>query len=148
MKRLLVVLAALFCVSAAADPAERLTDAADEARARALMSEIRCVVCQNESIADSGAPLAADMRRLVRRQVEEGRSDAAIKTYLVRRYGDFVLLRPRLTSETIVLWAAPVIAIVAGLLLCVYMLRNRRIVPDDPLEEDEVERLRQLREPS
>jgi len=148
MKRLLAVLAALFCLAAAADPAVRLTDAAEEARARALMSEIRCVVCQNESIEASHAPLAADMRRLVRRQVAEGRSDAEIKTFLVRRYGDFVLMRPRLTSETVVLWTAPVIAIVAGLLLCVYMLRNRREGFDEPLDEDEVERLRHLREPS
>lgn len=145
MKRVFAALAAVVCMAAAVDPAVRLTDTAQEARARTLMAEVRCVVCQNESIADSQAPLAADMRRLVRSQVEQGRSDAEIKTYLVRRYGDFVLLRPRLTSETIVLWAAPVIAIVAGLLLCVYMLRNRRLVSDEPLEESEVERLRHLR---
>ncbi len=148
MKRLAVALAAFCCIAAAGDPAARLTDAAQEARARSLMAEVRCVVCQNESIAESQAPLAADMRRLVRVQVEQGRSDAEIKTYLVRRYGDFVLLRPRLTSETIVLWAAPVIAIVAGLLLCVYMLRNQRPALDEPLEENEVERLRHLRGPS
>lgn len=148
MTRLLAAIAAFLCIAAAADPATRLTDAAQEARARTLMAEIRCVVCQNESIAESQAPLAADMRQLVRRQVEQGRSDAEIKTYLVRRYGDFVLLRPRLTSETVVLWAAPVIAIVAGLLLCVYMLRNRRPSLDEPLEENEVERLRHLRGPS
>lgn len=148
MIRLLAALAALICLAAAPAPAERLTDAAQETRARALMSEIRCVVCQNESIDDSEAPLAADMRRLVRRQVEAGRTDAEIKTFLVRRYGDFVLLRPRLTSETAVLWAAPVIAVVAGLLLCVYMLRTRREGMDEPLDEGEVERLERLREHS
>lgn len=147
--RWLAAIAAVACLgTAASDPSTQLTDAAQEARARALMSEIRCVVCQNESIAESSAPLAADMRRLVRRQVESGRTDTQIKTDLVRRYGDFVLLRPRLTSETVVLWAAPVIAIVAGLLLCVYMLRTRRDYPEGPLDQDEIERLRRLQEPS
>ncbi len=148
MRRLALVVAALGCIAAAADPSAQLQDAAQETRARALMDEIRCVVCQNENIADSQAPLAADMRRLVRREVEAGRTDAEIKTDLVRRYGDFVLLRPRLTSETAVLWAAPVIAIVAGLLLCVYMLQTRRGSAEEPLTEDEVERLRRLRDAS
>lgn len=144
MKRILIALAALCCVAAAADPAERLPDPAQEARARTLMQEIRCLVCQNESIDDSQADLAVQLRRTVRDQVAAGRSDAQIKSFLVRRYGDFVLLRPRLTAETVVLWAAPLIVILAGALLCVFMLRNRRTGLDEPLDEDERARLREL----
>lgn len=144
MKRLLVALAALFCVAAASDPAERLADPAQEARARALMQEIRCLVCQNESIDDSQADLAVQLRRTVREQVAAGRSDAQIKSFLVRRYGDFVLLRPRLTAETVVLWAAPLIVILAGALLCVFMFRNRRVGLDAPLDESERARLQEL----
>lgn len=144
MKRLLIALAALACVAAASDPAERLPDPAQEARARSLMQEIRCLVCQNEAIDDSEAALAVQLRGVVREQVRAGRSDAQIKAYLVQRYGDFVLLRPRLTAETVVLWAAPLIVVLAGALLCVFMLRNRRSGLDDPLNDDEQARLREL----
>lgn len=144
MKRLLIALAAVFCVAAASDPAERLADPAQEARARALMQEIRCLVCQNESIDDSQADLAVQLRATVREQVAAGRSDAQIKSFLVRRYGDFVLLRPRLTAETVVLWAAPLIVILAGALLCVFMFRNRRVGLDAALDESERARLQEL----
>lgn len=141
MRRLLIALAALACVAAASDPSERLSDPAQEGRARVLMEEIRCVVCQNESIAESEADLARQLRLVVREQVRQGRTDPEIKAFLVRRYGDFVLLRPRLRSETVVLWAAPVIVIASGLLLCVFMLRNRRLGSDEALNAEEAERL-------
>ena len=144
MKRLLLLLSALACLGAAADPSERLSDPAREARARALMQEIRCLVCQNESIDDSEADLARQLRRVVREQVAAGRTDTEVKGYLVRRYGDFVLLRPRLTTETVVLWAAPVLVILAGALLSLFMLRGRRSGLDEPLSPEERARLREL----
>jgi cytochrome c-type biogenesis protein CcmH len=95
-----------------------LADPALEARARALMREIRCVVCQSQSIDESDADIAANLRNIVREQIAAGKSEAEIRDYLVARYGDFVLLKPPLNRSTLVLWAAPfalaLIALVAG----------------------------------
>src|SRR6516165_7587694 len=97
-------LAAALCMAAASDPADRLPDPAQEAKARAIFQQIRCVVCQNESIDDSEAPLAHDLRQIVRDQVRQGRSEAQIKAFLVARYGQFVLLRPSFSLGNAPLW--------------------------------------------
>ena len=94
MKRVLAILAAVFCIAAASDPAERLPDPAQEARARGLFREVRCLVCQNESIDDSNAELAADLRRLVRDEIKSGKTDEQVRAHLTDRYGEFVLLKP------------------------------------------------------
>ncbi|MFZ5730445.1 MAG: cytochrome c-type biogenesis protein, partial [Pseudomonadota bacterium] len=91
LARLFAVVAAVFCMAAASDPSERLPDPAQEARARELFKEVRCLVCQNESIDDSNAELAADLRRIVREEVAAGRSDAEIRDFLTDRYGEYVL---------------------------------------------------------
>lgn len=141
-------LSAVLCLGAASDPAERLPDPAQEARARELFAEIRCVVCQNESIDDSEAELAADLRRLVREQVAAGRSDAEIKRHLVDRYGDFVLLRPPFNAGTLVLWGAPFVLLLgAGAFLALSARRRRDAAA--PLTPEEEARLRALsQEPS
>ncbi len=95
-------------------PGEMLPDPAMEARARAITSELRCLVCQNQSVDDSDASLAKDLRVLVRDKLKEGMSDAQVKDYVHERYGDFVLLRPPVKFETLLLWAAPLIALFAG----------------------------------
>ena len=126
MKRLLVVLAAAGCLAAASGPAERLADPAQEARARALFREIRCVVCQNETIDGSEAELAADLRRLVREQVRDGRTEAQIKAALVRRYGELVLFRPAFSPGNAALWLTPFLLLVGG---AVVVLLRRRGAP-------------------
>jgi cytochrome c-type biogenesis protein CcmH len=142
MRRLALVLAALVCMAAASDPADRLPDPGKEARARALFTQVRCMVCQNESIDDSDAELAADLRRLVREQVSAGRSDTEVKAYLVSRYGEFVLLKPALSWTNGLLWGAPILVLLAGGLL----LRGRfRPVPAEAeLSEKETARLNEL----
>jgi len=144
-RRLLAILAAVFCVAAAADPAERLPDPALEARARAVFTQIRCVVCQNESIDDSEADIARDLRQTIRRQIASGRSDAEVKDFLVRRYGEFILLQPRFSIENAALWLTPVlIALVGGV---AFAARARRApVENKGLTEEEEARLARLRE--
>lgn len=115
--------------AAVGDPAERLPDPALEARAEAIGRELRCLVCQNQSIEDSDADLARDLRRLVREQVAAGRSDAEVVRFIHDRYGDFVLLRPRLTVATALLWAMPAIALGGGLLFILAMRRRRAAAP-------------------
>jgi len=128
MRRFLLILALLaFPGAAAADVAvdeKRLEDPVLEAKAREIMEGLRCLVCQNQSIEDSNAGLAQDLRRIVREQVAEGRSQSEIEAYLVERYGDWVLLQPPLNLRTVLLWVFPplVLAIVAGAAL----LRARR----------------------
>ena len=141
--RLVVLLAALACLGAAADPADRLPDPAQEARARALFQDIRCVVCQNESIDDSEADVARDLRQAVRRQVADGRSDAQVRDYLVQRYGEFILLRPRFSPGNAVLWLAPfVIVILGGAFLILWLRKPPPSTPDlTPEEEERLERL-------
>ncbi|MHA7773655.1 cytochrome c-type biogenesis protein [Roseibium sp. M-1] len=107
-------------------PDEILDDPVLEARARALSAELRCMVCQNQSIDDSDAPLAKDLRVLVRERLVAGDSDKAVIDYLVSRYGEFVLLKPRFAWHTIVLWAAGPVALICGLIGIFLALRNRR----------------------
>lgn len=100
--------------AAADDPLARLPDPAQEARARHLFQQLRCVVCQNESIDDSQADIASDLRRIVRTQIAEGRTDAQVRDFLVQRYGEFILLKPTLTPGNAVLWLTPFALIVLG----------------------------------
>ena len=121
MKRLaaaLILLMALVSPLRAVQPDEILSDPVLEARARALSEGLRCLVCQNQSIDDSNAPLARDLRILLRERLKAGDSDDQAVDYIVARYGDFVLLRPRLTPETLILWIGPfALLLVAGLFL-------------------------------
>tara|TARA_R110000764_G_scaffold197577_1_gene282765 strand:- start:106 stop:627 length:522 start_codon:yes stop_codon:yes gene_type:complete len=144
-RALLIALAAVGLMAAepAAAPDQPLPDASQEARALALFTDIRCVVCQHESIADSPAGIAGDMRRLVREEIADGRSDAAIREDLVRRYGDFVLFRPPVRPGTWLLWFGPVtLVLLAGAGL---MVAGRRRRPDvAALSAEEEARLAEL----
>ena len=109
----LLTFAAVPC-AIAVEPDEVLSDAALEARARALSKELRCMVCQNQSIDDSEAPLARDLRILVRERLQAGDSDRQVIDFLVARYGEFVLLRPRFSWHTAVLWLGPAALLLIG----------------------------------
>lgn len=120
MRLKMLLAAALFgvlSIAAASDPAERLPDPVQEARARELFAGVRCLVCQNESIDDSDAELAADLRRIVRAQVAAGRTDAEIKAFLTDRYGEFVLMRPAFGPANLALWIGPFLVVGLGVLL-------------------------------
>ncbi len=112
----------------AVEPDEILADSAMEARARDLGRELRCLVCQNQSIEDSDAPLARDLRVILRQRIEAGDSDEAAIAWIVERYGDYVLLRPPLRGDTVLLWGAPLVALVGGALVVFFALRRNRSV--------------------
>lgn len=135
---ILALMLALACPPALAlTPDELLKDPALEARARAISAELRCLVCQNQSIDDSEAPLAHDLRSLVREQITAGKTDAEIMAFVVDRYGQFVLLKPRLGSDTLILWGTPfAVLLLAGAGL---LLRRRRAAaaPEAPLSAEE-----------
>ncbi|CAK7255344.1 MULTISPECIES: cytochrome c-type biogenesis protein [unclassified Shinella] len=140
MRRLL--LASAFLLAAfpafAVNPDEVLADPVLEARARALSAELRCMVCQNQSIDDSNAELARDLRLLVRERLKNGDSDEAVIEYVVSRYGEFVLLNPRLRGETLLLWGAPIVLFLAGAAAMVLFGRKRSGKPTGtPLSEAE-----------
>jgi cytochrome c-type biogenesis protein CcmH len=132
--------------SLAVQPDEMLKDPALEARARSLSGELRCLVCQNQSIDDSEAPLARDLRLLVRERLTQGDSDKQVLDFLVSRYGQFVLLRPRLELETVLLWGLPPAALIAGAigLFATLRRRNKVVVESAPLSDDEQQRLSAL----
>ncbi|MCJ8053374.1 cytochrome c-type biogenesis protein CcmH [Shinella curvata] len=127
MRRLLLTLAFLLTAAPAfaVNPDEVLADPALEARARALSAQLRCMVCQNQSIDDSNAELARDLRLLVRERLKNGDSDKAVIDYVVSRYGEFVLLNPRLRGETLLLWGAPIVLFLAGATAMVLFVRRR-----------------------
>jgi len=124
----ILLLAALFAPSAswAVQPDEMLPNPALEARARALSKELRCMVCQNESIDDSEAPLAHDLRVLVRERLKAGDSDREVLDFLVARYGEFVLLKPRLSWHTAALWGLPPAVLLVGAVIILIEVRRRR----------------------
>jgi cytochrome c-type biogenesis protein CcmH len=129
MRRLLSIVFLMLTVSAAlALPAPgTLSDPAQEARARALQKELRCMVCQGESIDESNAPLAADLRTLVREHIKAGESDDQIKQFLVARYGDFILMRPPFDENTYALWLTPFLVLIcaAGVAIWVVVRASR-----------------------
>lgn len=117
MRRLALAIAALLVSIQAAHAIptdEKLANPALEARAEALQKELRCLVCQGQSLDESNAPLAADLRRLIRSHIAAGESDADVKRYLVARYGDFILMKPPLQSDTYVLWFGPALVLLVG----------------------------------
>jgi cytochrome c-type biogenesis protein CcmH len=128
------------------DPREQLPDAAAETRARALFKQLRCVVCQSESLDDSEAELARDMRHLIRAQIASGKSDADVVTHLTSRYGDFVLLSPPSRPSTWALWFGP-FALLAIVLTLVgwFLARRRGTALDAPLSSAEAEALADAR---
>lgn len=132
----------------AVQPDEILADPALEVRARQLSKELRCMVCQNQSIDDSDAPLARDLRVLVRERLQAGDSDSKVIEFLTARYGDFVLLRPRFNWRTAALWLAPAAVLLAGAFGLVMLMRRRRndqdIAPEPALSPDERARVTQL----
>ncbi|HEX6861048.1 MAG TPA: cytochrome c-type biogenesis protein [Caulobacteraceae bacterium] len=142
MRRVLAALAATLCIAAASDPSERLPDPAQEARARELFKEVRCLVCQNESIDDSEADLAADLRQIVRRQVAAGRSDEQIRQFLVARYGEFVLLKPPFSAGNLALWIGPFLVLILGGVLLIALVRGRP--QPEALSPEEEARLAEL----
>lgn len=142
VRAILAALAGVLCLAAASDPSERLPNPAEEARARAIFKDVRCLVCQNESIDDSQAELAHDLRQIVRQQVAAGRTDAQIKAFLTDRYGQFVLLTPSFDAGNIALWTGPFIVVGLGISLLLLRLRSRQ--PDAELSEAERERLERL----
>ena len=142
LRALFAVLAGVLCIAAASDPAERLPDPRQEAQARQIFQDIRCLVCQNESIDDSDAELARDLRQIVREQVRSGRSEAQIKRFLIDRYGEFVLLRPSMSLGNMALWAGPFLVVLMGAVLMLRRLRNR--TPEPELSPAEAERLKRI----
>jgi cytochrome c-type biogenesis protein CcmH len=120
---------ALSAAAHAVEPNEMLSDPVLEARARALSQGLRCLVCQNESIDDSGASLAHDIRVLVRERIKAGDSDQQVIDFLVSRYGEFVLLKPPLSRHTALLWALPPGVLLLGIAAMIVMARRRAAMP-------------------
>ena len=129
----------------AVEPSEILQNPQLETRARSLSQNIRCLVCQNQSIDDSNASLAKDLRKIVREQLVSGASDDEIYNFLIERYGDFVLLRPPVKATTYILWYGPLFIFFAGLVLsALFLIRRKRILPEEPLSHSEKEELSRL----
>lgn len=148
MKRLhfLLTLMLLFAPLGAValdSPQERLEDPVLEQRAEHLGSQLRCLVCQNESIEDSSAGLARDLRRAVREQVKAGRSDQQIMNWMTQRYGNFIRLKPVFDLQTALLWTMPLLALIIGL-FSAWRIWRRPHTDVQPLSEEEKERLRAL----
>lgn len=151
MKLLCLVMTLLTFVAVpcaiAVEPGEVLSDPALEARARALSKELRCMVCQNQSIDDSEAPLARDLRMLVRERLQAGESDRHVIDFLVARYGEFVLLRPRFSWHTALLWLGPAAMLIIGACGIIVLARryranfHRAITEQDKLTAAEAARL-------
>ena len=128
--------------AAEAVPTEQ--DRATNARAVALSEQLRCLVCQNQTIADSNADLAIDLRRQVREQIAAGRTDSEILAYMTERYSDFVLYRPPLKPQTVFLWAGPLVLLAVAGIVVVRIVRGRRAAETPVLTNDERERARRL----
>lgn len=131
MNRFIAVLAGLLVAfsASAIDSELAFDDPAMQARYERLISEVRCVTCQNQTIKDSNAFIAADLRREIRRLMEEGKTDAEITDFLVTRYGDFVLYRPRFSGKTLVLWIAPFLLVLFGGFAIYRVVRHRMVMP-------------------
>ena len=146
MRALLLLLLLVAATAAqAVEPSERLVDPALEARARALSKDLRCLVCQNESIDESNADLAHDIRGLLRERIKAGDSDDEVRRFLVSRYGAFVLLKPPVEPATYALWFGPPLALGLAALAIALRLRRPRAEPEaSPLSDDERQRLARL----
>jgi cytochrome c-type biogenesis protein CcmH len=151
MRRFIFVLiAALSMISGAfaVEPDEVLSNPTLEARSRALSKTLRCMVCQNQSIDDSNAPLARDLRLLLRERIKAGESDDQVRDFLVSRYGEFVLLEPRLNEHTFILWTLPALGLVIGGIALFLALRRGSRMAANPLSAEEKQRLQRLLEGS
>jgi cytochrome c-type biogenesis protein CcmH len=147
VKRVLALLLVMILAlpALAVEPSEMLKDPALEARAREVGQALRCVVCQNQSIDDSAAEVARDMRRAVRERLSAGDSDAQVFDFMVVRYGDYVLLKPPFKLGTLLLWlGAPLVLLIAATAIMLTALRRRATAPLPPLSDEERERLRSL----
>lgn len=146
MRRLILIVCLLTMTGLspvrAVTPDEVLSDSALEARARAISKELRCLVCQNQSIDDSDAELAHDLRVVVRERLRAGDSDRQVMTFVVERYGDYVRLRPPFRANTLALWLTPLVLLLMGSALALAVVRRGRTRPGaGPLTEDERARL-------
>jgi len=126
-----MILFLAFGLANAIDAGKAFDDPEMQARYEKIVSEVRCLVCQNQTIKDSNAFLAGDLRREIRRLMEEGRSDAEIYDFLVTRYGDFVLYRPRMSGKTMALWIAPFLLIAVGGIVSIRVVRGRMALSVD-----------------
>jgi cytochrome c-type biogenesis protein CcmH len=140
---LAIALSPILLFAADAVPTEK--DPVAAARAVALSEKLRCLVCQNQTIADSNAELAQDLRRQIREQIAAGKSDKEIADYMVARYGDFVLYQPPVKATTLLLWAGPALLVVIGFVVLARTVRARRVRPEvlalTPEERERVARL-------
>jgi cytochrome c-type biogenesis protein CcmH len=135
----------LVCAAAAAQEARPLAeDPVLEAKVMRIAEELRCLVCQNETIAASHADLAVDLRKQIRQKLQQGQSQQEILDFMVQRYGDFVLYRPPMKSSTWLLWGGPFILLGIALVALVLSIRRRRTLEPAPLRADEAERVRKL----
>lgn len=151
MKRLLALLMFVWLAvpALALTPDELLKDPVLEARARALSGQLRCLVCQNQSIDDSDAPLAKDLRTLIREHLVKGETDGEIMDYVVDRYGEFVLLKPRFHASTLLLWGLPFAALLAASSLLLFRRRKDVAAPEEALSDAEQSALKKaMEEPS
>jgi cytochrome c-type biogenesis protein CcmH len=145
MHRLLVMLLLAWLGLAVAQEARPLADdPVLEARVMRIAEELRCLVCQNETIAGSHADLAVDLRKQIRQKLQQGQSEAQILDFMVQRYGDFVLYRPPLKSSTWLLWGGPFLLLGVALLALALNIRRRRSLASAPLQGDEAARARRL----
>jgi cytochrome c-type biogenesis protein CcmH len=143
MLALLLLAGPAFAVS---NPAEMLPDHAQEQRAETIGHQLRCLVCQNESVEDSDADLARDLRHIIRTRVQAGDADQQVIDWMVARYGDFVRLKPPFDGQTLVLWFAPLLALGVGAGVVLWS-RRRAVAPPAPLSGDERRRLAELTKP-
>ena len=148
MKRFLthfILLCSLTCAVAAQTAQPLAEDPEIEKRLQSLSQELRCLVCQNETLADSRAGLAEDLRREIREQMKAGKTDQEIITFLTARYGDFVLYRPRVTPTTYLLWFGPFVLLLGGLAFLYYQLKQRRLqIQQKPISAAERRQLTEL----
>ena len=144
MRWLLLCFLLLAAPANAVQPDEILSDAKLEQRARDLSTGFRCLVCQNQSIDESDAPLAKDLRLLIREHLTKGESDAQIRDFVVARYGEFVLLKPRLTVNTAILWATPFLIILVGFAVILRRRKPKEITTESALTKDEQAALRDM----
>ena len=137
MQRILVFLCAAILMSSAAaiDTDKRFDDPELQARYEKLISEVRCLQCQNQSIKDSNVTLAADLRREIARMIEEGQTDEQIADFLVTRYGEFALYRPRMSGKTLVLWIVPFILVLLGVFALIRVVMHRTSLPIEDSDE-------------
>ena len=144
MKKVIFLLFVLVTPALAIQPDEILEDKLLEERARVISKELRCLVCQNQSIDDSDAPLARDLRVLVRERLQAGESDEKVIKFVVDRYGDFVLLRPPIKASTLALWISPIAILIVGVILLLMRFRKQEKnmpVQVQPLSREETKKL-------